>query len=80
MMASRGMTGVVSKVSDTSVEITLRNQPSTIVINAQTLIYTSAAGSRADLKPGDTIVVTGERAADGTLSATSILIMPPSKS
>ncbi len=74
----QGMTGVISSVSDDSIEITLRNQPLTVKLSDQTTVNTSAAGSRADLKPGETIIITSERSADGTLTASSIQIVATS--
>lgn len=75
MLAGRGLTGVVGKVSDDSIELTLRNQVLTVTLTAQTLIYTSAPATRADLKPGDTVMVTGDSASDGALTARSIQVM-----
>ncbi len=70
-----GLSGVVDKVSEDTIEITMRDQTFAIRLTDQTQIRKSTEGSRADLKAGDTVVITGERAADGTLTARSIQIM-----
>jgi len=66
---------VVSVEGDT---LTLRSQQgetSQVKIPAARIEKT-ADGSTDDLKPGETVMITGERAADGTISATTILIRP----
>lgn len=75
MQMRGGLTGVIDKVTDDSVQVTLRNQTFTVRLNSQTQIYKNTNGTLADLEPGGTILITGENAADGSLTARSIQIV-----
>lgn len=75
MQMRGGLTGVIDRVTDDSIQITLRNQTFTVKLDNQTQIYKNTAGALADLKPGETVLITGENAADGTLTARSIQIV-----
>ena len=70
--------GTVTAVGPDSITITGRDGTSqTIHTNAGTTYHRGdAGGSRSDVKVGSTVVATGERGSDGSLTATSVTVLP----
>lgn len=66
--------GTVTAVGADTITITLRDGTTQTIATTATTTYRTgkAAGTRADVKVGTVIVATGEKAADGTLTATTV--------
>ncbi|MBI4236199.1 MAG: hypothetical protein HY688_02430 [Chloroflexi bacterium] len=72
-----GTAGRIEKVEGSSLTVsTAQGGTVTIVLSDATAISKTAAGSRADLRPGVQVVVAGQRQADGTVQATQVTIAP----
>jgi hypothetical protein len=75
------VSGTVTGVSDTSVTITLDSGTTVVIpIDSSTTFHTQAAGSPADVSPGDTVTVQVSRTAGGdgtTGTATDISVTAP---
>ncbi|MER3403773.1 MAG: hypothetical protein C4289_00145, partial [Chloroflexota bacterium] len=71
--------GVVTTVTDTTITITTRDgMRQTIGTTASTTYRVGdAPGSRSDVTVGAVIVAAGERASDGTLTAATVVVVPP---
>jgi hypothetical protein len=71
----RGVTGeVISLEGNTLTLSTLQNETK-VTLSADTSIQKTAEGTTTDLQPGQQVMVTGERDADGNLTAIQITIM-----
>jgi len=72
---SRGTVGTVEKVEGSLV--TLNTSTGTVIINIgnSTTIQKMAEGSLADISPGESVTVSGNRNADGSIQARSITII-----
>lgn len=69
-----GLAGTIESVEGNTVTVNTAQGPLQATIGADTTIQTFAEGTLADLEPGLQVTVTGQRAEDGTVQATSILI------
>lgn len=71
--------GVVTGLTDTTITITTRNATSQTIQTTASTTYKvgDAAGSRSDVTVGSVIVAFGERASDGTLTATTVVVVLP---
>lgn len=70
-----GTAGTVKIVNGTDVVLTTaQGSTATIVTSGSTVVTKTVAGSLADLTPGEAVTVTGPQAADGTYTATRIVI------
>lgn len=68
--------GTIDKVDGTTLTVTTEAGAVAVTLGGQTRITRQATAAANDLKAGDRIVVTGPRAADGTLAAVAIQIQP----
>jgi len=71
-----GARGAVDSVNGDTVVINTPQGPVTAHLSGTTRITKSVAGTSDDIKTGETIVVTGERNADGSINAINIMIQP----
>ncbi|GEM_PF-1763389 len=67
-------TGQVKSVSDNELEITTATGVTKVKLTDKTQIEKTVAGTSADIKPGERIVVQGTRGADDVLEAATIQI------
>lgn len=72
-----GATGVVEKVEGNTITLTGQRGAATVVVEETTAISRSVEGELSDIKEGDQVMVSGQSNDDGTISATSIMVMPP---
>jgi ABC-type Fe3+-hydroxamate transport system substrate-binding protein len=73
----RGTIGTVSSLNGST--LTLKDaQGNSVTVNLQptTTVTKTVAGSTGDLTQGVTVTVAGQRTADGTVTATSVTIVP----
>lgn len=76
-LAGRGGTvGTVEKVEGSVVTVNTPQGAVRVVVDSSTSIQKTAAGRLEDLSAGESITVSGERNADGSIQATNILITP----
>lgn len=69
----RGAAGTIDSINGSTITLTTRNGRKLTVTAANTVAVTlRSAGSVADLKPGQTVVVSGQRGSDGTITANRI--------
>jgi hypothetical protein len=70
-----GTAGTVKIVNGTDVVLTTaQGSTATIVTSGSTVVTKTVAGTLGDLSPGEAVTVTGPQAADGTYTATRIVI------
>jgi hypothetical protein len=74
----RGTLGQVTAVNGSVVTIhnPTTGQDTKVQLAADTTVTKTAAGSAADIQPGVSVTVVGPTAADGTVNATSVTIVP----
>jgi len=76
-LAGRGGTvGVVEKVEGNVITFNTPEGSVRVVVDDSTSIQKMGAGSLGDILAGESITVSGERQADGSIQATSIFITP----
>ncbi len=64
----------VDSVDGKTVTVSYKGGERIIVIQPDTAIVTFAAADKTDLKPGAKVIVSAQKAADGTLTATSVIV------
>lgn len=71
--------GVVTGLSDTTITVTVRDGTSQTIRTTSATTYKvgDSAGTRADVTVGAQIVAAGERASDGTLTASTVVVALP---
>ena len=76
-----GMTGmgVVQSVEGSTINLTDRTGSTKVSVDKATTISRSAEGQLSDVKAGDQVLIFGKRNDDGTISATSIMIIPATR-
>jgi len=76
--AGRGTLGQVTAVNGNVVTIhnPTTGQDTKVQLAADTAVTRTTAGSAADIQPGVNVTVVGPTAADGTVDATSVTIVP----
>jgi len=72
--------GAVEKVEGNVVTLNTPQGAVRVMVDGSTSIQKMAAGSLGDISAGESITVSGERQADGSIQATSILITPALRS
>ena len=70
------MTGTIERIEGNFVTLNTPQGPLEVTIGEDTAIQMFAEGTLSDLLTGARITVTGERGEDGTVVATSILLVP----
>ena len=76
-LAGRGGTvGAVEKVEGNVITLNTLQGAVRVVVDDSTSIQKMGAGSLGDILAGESITVSGERQADGSIQATSIFITP----
>jgi hypothetical protein len=76
-LAGRGGTvGAVEKVEGNVVTLNTPQGAVRVMVDGSTSIQKMGAGSLGDISAGESITVSGERQADGSIQATSIFITP----
>jgi hypothetical protein len=74
---ARGTAGQVTAISGNTLTITTAaGQQVKVQLSDTTTITKTVQGSRTDLQQGATVTVAGQRAADGSVTATSVTILP----
>ncbi|NKK62464.1 hypothetical protein GFL88_02755 [Rhizobium leguminosarum bv. viciae] len=73
-MTNATVSNAVKSVDGHTITLTYQGKEKTISIADGTPIVTLAPATKDDLKPGAGIVVTGEKAADGSISASQIAV------
>ncbi len=78
--AGRGnlLAGVIEKVEGNTLTIRTPQGTSTVNLAADTEIRQTVPAQTADLKPGQTVTVTGTTGADGSMQARTVTITPAS--
>ena len=71
-----GMTGTIERIEGNFVTLNTPQGPLEVTIGEDTSIQMFAEGTLSDLLAGVRVTVTGERGEDGTVVATSILLVP----
>ena len=71
-----GLTGTIEKIEGSTLTVNTAQGPLQATIGADTTIQMFSQGALADLETGIQVTVTGQRAEDGTVEATSVLIAP----
>ncbi len=71
-----GLTGTVDKIEGNTVTITTAQGPLQATLSGDTTVRKTTVGTVADLTPGLQVMVVGQRGADGTVTARSIVITP----
>jgi hypothetical protein len=74
--ARRGTLGVVQRVGDDRLTLRGPNGDVTILLRPGTVVQKPAEGTRADVREGMTVLVTGQRGSNGDIEATSIIVLP----
>jgi hypothetical protein len=75
IVIGRGTTGTIEKIENNTISVKTADGSSVNVItSSSTTVQKMDTGSTNDLKPGDTISVSGETQEDGTIQAANILI------
>ncbi|MBY5456221.1 hypothetical protein ACOJBM_27975 [Rhizobium beringeri] len=73
-MTNATVSNAVKSVEGHTITLTYQGKEKTIAIADGTPIVTLAPATKDDLKPGAGVVVTGEKAADGSISASQIAV------
>ena len=71
-----GVTGIIEKIEDGTVTITTQQGPLQATVGPDTRIQITALAEVGDLTEGMRLTVTGERAEDGTLAASTVFVVP----
>ena len=81
-----GVTGTVESVSGQTLTITPSGAagstggaaptPETVTLGSTASVGTVTKGDASTLKAGDTVLVTGQRGTDGSLTATTVMVLP----
>jgi len=71
-----GLIGTIENIEGSTLTVNTAQGPLHATIGADTIIQMFSEGALADLETGIQVTVTGQRAEDGTVEATSILITP----
>jgi len=73
-----GLTGMgeVQGVESNTINLTARTGSTKVNVDKATIISRPVEGQLSDIKAGDQVLVFGKRNDDGTISATSIIIIP----
>ncbi|CAN7611549.1 hypothetical protein LJR245_004586 [Rhizobium leguminosarum] len=73
-MTNATVSNAVKSVDDQTITLTYQGKKKTIAIADGTPTVTLAPATKDDLKPGAGVVITGEKAADGSISASQIAV------
>ncbi len=71
-----GLTGTIESLEDGSITVVTPQGPLQAGVDADTTIQVFAQGTLADLLIGMRVTVVGERGDDGTVNASSIVVIP----
>ena len=79
-----GVTGTVESVSGQTLTITpsggatggASSTPETVTLGSTAQVGTVTKGDTNSIKAGDSVLITGQRGSDGSLSATSVMVLP----
>jgi hypothetical protein len=71
----RGASGMVKSLEGDKMLISTPQDVTTVILNDETVVRRLAEGEIKDIQPGQRVLVMGERAEDGTITATSIQIL-----
>jgi hypothetical protein len=75
--ATRSIDGTIASVSGNQLSVTLANGSSTTVtLSGQTTYQTTETADQSAVTNGASVLVTISRGSDGTLSATSVIVLP----
>ncbi len=76
---NRPVDGTVGSVTGQQLQVTLANGSSeTVTLSDQTTYETTSKADQSAIKSGDSVLVTINRASDGTTSAQSVVVLPAS--
>ena len=78
--ARRGVSGTITKVNGRSLTVTTDQGTVTVNVGSDATIQNSTAGTVSDLAEGQSLIVLGPQDADGNVTATIIIILPPGQS
>ncbi len=73
-MTNATVSNAVKAVDGHTITLTYQGKEKTITIADATPIVTLAPATKDDLKPGAGVIVTGEKAADGSVSASQVAV------
>ena len=74
----RGAVGTIDSVNGTTITLTTRNgRKINVIAPGAVTVTVRSPGSVADLKPGQSVVVSGQRGADGSITANRIDVGAP---
>ena len=73
-MTNATVSNAVNSVDGHTITLTYQGKEKTIAIADGTPIVTLAPATKDDLKPGAGVVITGEKAADGSISASQVAV------
>jgi len=71
-----GLTGTIASIKGTVIILDTVQGPLTAALSDDTMVQRFVEGTPTDLEPGMQVSVTGLRADDGTVEATTVLIIP----
>ena len=71
-----GLTGTIDQIQEKTITLNTSQGPLQALLGADTMIQIFTEGSVADLESGLRVTVVGQRGEDGTVAATSIIVIP----
>jgi hypothetical protein len=74
----RGASGEVKSIDGNTLTLTTGQNETKVTLSDTTAIVKSTSGTTADLAAGQQVMVTGERDADGNVTATQVMILSTS--
>ena len=76
LLGQGGLAGTIEAIEGGTLTVNTAQGPLRATIGADTIIQQFTVGALADLLEGMQVTVTGQRAEDGTVEATSVLVVP----
>jgi len=79
-LGSSGTTGQVKSIEGNVLKVSTAQDVTTVNLSASTQIQKSGPAATSDLQPGVRVMVTGQRDADGNITASQVMILNTSPS
>ena len=76
----RGASGEVKSMDGNTLTLTVGDNETKVTLSDSTMIVKSTSGTIADITTGQQVMITGERDADGNITATQVMILNTSGS
>ncbi len=72
----QGTVGTVKSINGNTMQVSTRDSVVTVNLSDKTTVQKQAAGSLSDIKVGERVVVIGNQASGGTVTAQSVQLVP----